>query len=281
MAEAAVRGSGAKIDIDMNDFPSGLQKEVAFLTEKRQKRKYEALEANQLLPSEVSNELQVEAREFQKRRAKHDRELDNERRLKHQKLAAKPLELAALRNKNVYISKRVSNDYDQACLNKQAENLGARVVQDMIGVDIFVVPSLDPERIGIKVLWTSMLLGCMLVMPTLLMGGPRAVLTFKAAVSFWRRVFITDGFKAKHPELVDVVAQACASPSSKWALLPGVQEYNKELKKAKQESRSGQVVILKRTKEEVQGVCSGGRAYDFKALQTSINKLDASRTSSG
>jgi len=135
--------------------------------------------------------------------------------------------------------------------------------------------------LGIKVLWTSMLLGHTLVLPSLLLGRSQAALTFKAAVCFWRRIFITQEFKAKHPDLVDVVTQACASPSSRWVLLSTVDEFNKEFQKAQKDKRPGQVVILKRTKEEVQGVRRGGKALDFKAFQNSIQKVDASRTSSG
>ena len=83
-------------------------------------------------------------REFQQRRSQPDREQENERRLKRQKLEAKPLELTALRTKKIYISKRASNDYDQDYLNRQAEKLGATVIQDMVGAGIMVVPGLDP-----------------------------------------------------------------------------------------------------------------------------------------
>ena len=217
VAAAAVRGSGAKIDGDVNSLPSCLRHEAAFLTDKLNKRKFEAFEANHLLQSEVNEELLAGVREFQQRRSKQDREQENERRLKRQKLEAKPLELTALRTKKIYISKRASNDYDQDDLSRQAEKLGATVIQDMVGAGIMVVPDLDPDRLGIKVLWTSMLLGHRLVLPSLLLGRSQAVLAFKAAVSFWRQVFITEEFKAKHPDLVDVVTQACASESSRWS----------------------------------------------------------------
>ena len=201
--------------------------------------------------------------------------------MKRQKLEAKPLELTALRTKKIYISKRASNDYDQDYLSRQAEKLGATVIQDMVGAGIMVVPDLDPDRLGIKVLWTFMLLVHRLVLPSFLLGRSQAVLTFKAAVSFWRRVFITEEFKAKHPDLVDVVTQACASESSRWSLLSTVDEFNKQFQKAKKDGRPGQVVILKRTKEEVQGVFRGCKVLDFIAFQNSINKVDASQTSSG
>ena len=281
MAAAAVRGSGAKIDGDVNSLPSRLRDEAAFLTEKLNKRKYEAFEANHLLQSEVNEELLAGAREFQQRRSKQDREQENERRLKRQKLEAKPLELTALRTKKIYISKRASNDYDQDYLSRQAEKLGATVIQDMVGAGIMVVPDLDPDRLGIKVLWTSMLLGHRLVLPSLLLGRSQAALTFKAAVSFWRRVFITEEFKAKHLDLVDVVTRACASEPSRWPLLSTVDEFNKQFQKAKKDGRPGQVVILKRTKEEVQGVFRGCKVLDFIAFQNSINKVDASQTSPG
>lgn len=280
VSAAVVRGSGAK-KADNMELPESFQKEVAFLAEKRNKRKYEALESNQLLEHEIDEEVQAGAREFYTRRAKQDRQLENEKRLKQQKLEAKPIELTALRGKKVYISKRASDDYDQTYLAKQAEHLGAIVVEHVLDASIVVVPDLDPEHLGIKVAWTSMLRGCTLIMPAFLLDKSKAALTFKASVSFWRRVFITDDFRAKHPELVDVVTRACASPSSKWELLPTIDEFNKQFKKAQKDARPGQVVMLKRTKDRVQGVHQGARVLDFKAFQNSINKVDASLTSSG
>ena len=91
----------------------------------------------------------------------------------------------------------------------------------------------------------------------------------------------TEDFKAKYPEIVAIIIQACASPSSKWELLPTIEDFNKQYQKAQKDGRPGQVVILKRRKEEVHGARQGARALDFKAFQNSINKVDATRTSSG
>jgi len=78
-----------------------------------------------------------------------------------------------LKTKKIYISKRASNDYDQDYLSRRAEKLGATVLQDMVGAGIMVAPDLDPDRLGIKVLWTSMLLGRRLVLPSFLLGRHR------------------------------------------------------------------------------------------------------------
>ena len=118
-------------------------------------------------------------------------------------------------------------------------------------------------------------------MPSLLSGKSTAVLTYKAAVSFWRRVFVTAMFKEKHPDLIEVVNAACRSRASKWELLETVDDFNRELRKAKKHQRPGQVVVLRRTREEVLDALPGARLLDFKEFQNSINKVDASRTISG
>ena len=90
------------------------------------------------------------------------------------------------------------NDADRALVIRQLQNIGAHIVVNVANARIIVVPHLDPARIPVKILWTAMLRGQHLVMPSFVRGKSTAVLTYKPAVGYWRRVFVTDAFKEKH-----------------------------------------------------------------------------------
>ncbi len=122
-----------------------------------------------------------------------------------------------------------------------------------------------------------MLNGCHVIMPSYL-EGDRSVVKYNAAVGFWRRVFVTDDFKRKHPVLVQMLETMVAKPISKWVLLPSVAAFNEKLQAARRLKRGGQVSILKRSREQVPGVLPGAKQLGFADFEASIKKVDATRT---
>ena len=273
---------GGLVTDDETDLPEAIQAEHEFQKKKRDKYKYEALEKQHLLKGEINPDLEAGAREFFKRRQKLNREAENAQRLKKQKLNPKAIDLSEFKDQRVYVSRSDRlNDADRALVNQHLENLGAHIVLNMANARICVVPVLDPAHIPVKVLWTAMLRGQHLVLPSFVRGKSTAVLTYSPAVSYWRLVFVTDAFKTKHPDLIEVISAACGSEASKWKLLPTIADYNEAFRKAKKAGRPGQVVVLKRTQEEIPDAVPGARLFDFQEFQNSISKVDASRTVSG
>ena len=270
---------GLAVD-DETDLPEAIQAEHEFQKTKRNKRKYEALQRQHLMPDEINEDLKASAQEFFKKRQQQDRQLKNEERLKKQKLNPKAIDLSEF--KMVYVSRSdPMNDADRALVIRQLQNIGAHIVVNVANARIIVVPHLDPARIPVKILWTAMLRGQHLVMPSFVRGKSTAVLTYKPAVGYWRRVFVTDAFKEKHPDLMEVIHAACGSEASKWKLLETIADFNEAFGKAKKAGRPGQVVVLKRKQEEVPDALPGARLFEFKAFQKSIDKVDASQTVSG
>ena len=106
-------------------------------------------------------------------------------------------------------------------------------------------------------------------------GSPRVVLKFTAAVKFWRRVFITDMFKKKHPKLVELVCKICQKADSQWEVLETLEATNAERRSAAKKGKSGQVVVLARAGEKLE---THAKVMTFPEFQTSINKVDATRT---
>ena len=106
-------------------------------------------------------------------------------------------------------------------------------------------------------------------------GIPTAVLKFLPAVKFWRRVFITDMIKQKHPKLVELVCKICQTTDSQWEIFYTLEATNAEWMSAKRKGKSGQVVVLARAEEKLE---THAKVMSFPEFQISINKVDATRT---
>ena len=136
---------------------------------------------------------------------------------------------------------------------------GANIADSPSDAGLVVVKNLDPTSINHRTLWAAMLVGAFVLAKEDFLTASRrprsrvAVLKYNAAVSFWRRVHITNAFKTKHSKLVGLVETVCQKPSSKWKLLDTIQAINAEWHAAKRQGKSGQ-------------------------FQSSINKVDATRT---
>jgi len=168
--------------------------------------------------------------------------------------------------------------FDVAIDRRQCSLLGAVVANSRVDAALFVVESLDTTSMKHHSLWAAMLIGAFVISASdfsAACGVRRAVLKFTAAVKFWRRVFITDMFKKKHPKLVDLVCKMSQKADSQWEVLDTLEAINAEWRSVQKKGKSGQVVVLGRANEKLQ---TRAKVMKFAQFQTSINKVDAART---
>ena len=171
--------------------------------------------------------------------------------------------------------------FDVLVEQRQCQMFGANIADSPSDAGLVVVKNLDPTSMNHRTLWAAMLVGAFALAKEDFMTvcrRPRsrvAVLKYDAAVFFWRRIHITNAFKTKHSKLVRLVETVCQKPSSKWKLLDTIQEINAEWLAAKKKGKSGQVVVLASKGEQV---VTPAKVMTFMQFQSSINKVDATRT---
>ena len=171
--------------------------------------------------------------------------------------------------------------FDVAIDRRQCILLGAVIASSRADAALFVVESLDTTSMKHHTLWAAMLVGAFVISADDFSasrntnGSPTAVLKFTAAVKCWRRVFITDMFKKKHPKLVELVCKICQKADSQWEVLETLEATNAERRSAAKKGKSGQVVVLARAGEKLE---THAKVMTFPEFQTSINKVDATRT---
>ena len=167
--------------------------------------------------------------------------------------------------------------FDTSIHQRQCHILGAKIVDSPSDAGLFVVESLVPTSIKHKTLWAAMLVGGFVVTAEDFSrrSNSIAVVKYTAAVSFWRRVFITDAFKGKHAKLVAFMYIVCQKPGSKWKILDTLEAINAEWRSAKKHGKPGQVVVLASGGESV---VTPAKVMTFSKFQSSITKIDATRT---
>jgi hypothetical protein len=109
------------------------------------------------------------------------------------------------------------------------------IFSGVVDAALFVVESLDTTSMKHHSLWAAMLIGAFVISASdfsAACGVRRAVLKFTAAVKFWRRVFITDMFKKKHPKLVELVCKMSQKADSQWEVLDTLEAINAEWRSA-------------------------------------------------
>jgi hypothetical protein len=254
-----------------HNMPNQIMKEVEFQQDKRKKRKFEALELNQLCGDEVDPELKADATAFFKDRQKKHKQAENKRKLDQKKLCPDYFDLKAVARFGVH--------FDVAIDRRQCSLLGAVVANSRADAALFVVESLDTKSMKHHTLWAAMLGGAFVISADDFSASRNTngvpVLKFTAAVNFWRRLFITDMFKKKHPKLVELVCKMCQKADSQWEVLDTLEAINAEWRSAQKQRKSGQVVVLARAGEKLK---TRAKVVTFAQFQTSINKVDATRT---
>ena len=82
-------------------------------------------------------------------------------------------------------------------------------------------------------------------------------------------------FKEKHAKLVALMHTVCQKPGSKWKILDTNEAINAEWRSAKKHGKPGQVVVLASGGESV---VTPAKVMTFSKFQSSITKIDATRT---
>ena len=250
--------------------PDELMKEIEFQRDKRRKRKFEAFEFNHLCDDEVDADFEADAAAFFKDRAKKHKQAENKRKLDQKKRCPDHFDLKAVVPYGVH--------FDVPIDRQQCHRLGANITSSRAEAALFVVERLDPTSIKHYTLWAAMLVGAFVITADAFSASsssPTAVLKYTAAVVFWRRVYITDVFKHKHPRLVEIVHAVCQKPDSRWQILDTIETINAEWRSAKKKRKAGQVVVLASNGEHV---VTPAKVMTFQQFQSSINKVDATRT---
>jgi hypothetical protein len=150
-------------------------------------------------------------------------------------------------------------------------------------IDVIISDQVAPQQMQTTTLWIALLRGAYVVQPSFLINGAGPVAKYHAAVTFWRRVYISEHFKQNHPQKASVVQAAASSPGSKWEVLETPAAFTQAHARAVRQRKGGQVVVLA-TRGECQnfpGVPRGSKVLDVEAFQKSVFRPDQSRTWSG
>ncbi len=267
MALSAPADSGSTLN------PS-LKKEESFQQDKLQKRKMEALQFGHLNEDEVTTTFKKKTDKFSQEQTRGDLRGERAIKLKARKLNPTGLEDHNLRSLQIHVSSDAQFDFVMnALLRMHKESVPPAAA------DVFVVTSLDISdcqmQVGYKLQWAAMLIGAYMILPTYFKGR-RSCLKFDAAIGYWRAVYITQQFKEHHPKMVELLEAVALRPNSKWTICQTAIEFMALRGRNKQ--KKSQCVVLQGKGEQVQGIHADVKPFDFKALQKSICRLDATKT---
>ena len=106
-----------------------------------------------------------------------------------------------------------------AKLKAAARRHGGRVVERRVDSQLLVVD--DVAAAGQKAVWAAVLMGTTVASPQRLLTNGQAgpYIAYRPAVSIRRWIWMSDEFKARHPAISQIVAEAAASHRSLWRLI--------------------------------------------------------------
>jgi hypothetical protein len=111
----------------------------------------------------------------------------------------------------------LSIERDVPAVSAALQRRGATITGDRLQASAFIVDDLSANNMRAR--WMAALTGGCLVSKAFVLHGFGPFIVYKTAVAYPRCLFMTDAFKAAHPELSQVVAVACRRPSAKWRVL--------------------------------------------------------------
>ena len=135
-----------------------------------------------------------------------------------------------LRGTRVHLS---INKPDIPAASAKLRRLGAFITGDRLQASAFVVE--DLSKSNMRAQWMAALTGGCLVSKAFVLHGFGPFIMYKTAVAYPRSLFITDAFKAAHPELSQILAAACRRPNAKWRVLASRELFLRQ----QQRNRSG------------------------------------------
>ena len=172
------------------------------------KRKLDAYQDGLLLHEEIDDDLRSGLQEKQVRNRQNDRKILKDRE-KLQKIISRmhaKIDWEQLSGKRVWMPDDILTSMHRALVT-----YNLRPTSDRCAADVFVVG--DPLSPGERVQWLSLLAGRPVVAKVVLESGStkNGVVVWPEPVLKNKQVHLTPKFRARHPELTDVV-ESCARP---------------------------------------------------------------------
>ena len=189
------------------------EKEQDFQLAKQIKNFMASMEANHVLPSEITDEHIVAFADFQEKQAKNGRAYNTKKK--------KCMEALTVAIRPIVGRQTVFLDCDlRVPASHFADGLRAlnfQRVHDRHRARVFIVENID--HFGQHTKWAAVLNGGWIAtVDYILNGGSGAALKYKRALSSKRAVWCSPAFKARHAEVHKVIASSMlASTSHKWS----------------------------------------------------------------
>ena len=218
------------------------QKEADFNNTKELKHKVAAYHQQALLPHEITDGFLAFKNNMEEkmRRRDHERVLEGKRKARGDR--TRPFDLTRLpRGAHVFLEPKVLTE----SLKTNIVARGLCVAESRWDAKLFVVadPASPDEYTGLL----CSLLGCTLVTPAKFLAKYGPEITFKPLQKY-RRIFISENFRARHKQLVIVIEHI--TPMYKWKTLVTADEYRVCKAKAIKQKRSGEVIGLGTSEEK-------------------------------
>jgi len=193
--------------------PSLDEKQQAVVAKQKAKhrdRKVQALIDGALIDAEVNPNLEQKAVDEQRAREQRARERLAKANRVTRTTRRKQLNTSIFDGQACFLLPGVDASKLQATL----KSIKCRVATDRLQAQLFIAD--DPVHIGCRAQWVAVMQGAYVVTGQALQNGQGAVLKYKAARNVKRSVFMTDQFKARHPEVTKILKQCCHP--IKWKL---------------------------------------------------------------
>ena len=176
--------------------------------------------------------------------------------------------------KPIYVSTNIGpSDND----NLEAKLASINKVSNVINARVVVSSTLVLNQMGDRLACAVMLCGKSVVMPGLIFGNSKACLTCRPAIKTRRRLFLSEGIRAKYAGLVNVISDAASRPTSKWKAIETLEEYKDCFTRASARTKK-QFVVVTRRGEDIADIDIGGKRATKEEFMQSIQFVDVGRT---
>ena len=249
-------------------------KELEFNTSKYHKKKVQAMQLGTLIALEKSPEFVIAAERDIVRQQKSDKARKNKETALARRVKAFDMPISEVMAKPIYVSTNIGpSEHD----NVKAKLASFYKVSNLMDACVVVSSTLVLNQMGDRLACAVMLCGMSVVMPGFIFGNSKACLTCRPAIETRRRLFLSEGIRAKHAGLVNVISDAARRPTSKYKLLETLEEYKGCLIRASNNSKK-QFVVVARRGEDIADIDVGGKRLTKDQFMRSIEFVDVNRT---
>ena len=150
-------------------------------------------------------------------------------------------------------------------------------VSNVMDACVVVSSTLVLNQMGDRLACAVMLCGMSVVMPGFIVGNSKACLTCRPAIKTRRRLFLSEGIRAKYAGLVNVISDAARRPTSKWKVIETLEEYKDCFTMASAQTKK-QFVVVTRRGEDIADIDVGGKRVTKEEFMRSMQFVDVDRT---